>query len=105
MTGTAHRCASPELSWIPRESINREHHLQREDNSAIKGGKVHGWPAKPSDVVITRRLLMFSELAVALKGRIVRVLGEGVSCGYSDVDISVERVEILKGVKDVGVFF
>lgn len=66
---------------------------------------MHGWPAKPSDVVITRRLLMFSELAVALKGRILRVLGEGVSCGYSDIDVSAERVEILKGGKVVGVFF
>lgn len=66
---------------------------------------MHGWLAKPSDVVITRQLLMFSELAVALKGRILRVLGEGVSCGYSDVDISGERVEILKGGKGVGVLF
>lgn len=32
-------------------------------------------------------------------------LGEGVSCGYLDVDISGERVEILKGGKGVGVFF
>lgn len=47
---------------------------------------------------------MFSELAVALKGRILRVLGEGVSYGYLDVDISGERVEILKGGKGVGVF-
>lgn len=66
---------------------------------------MHGWPAKPSDVVITRRLLMFPELDVALKGRILPVLGEGLSRGYSDVDISGETVEILQGGKGAGVFF